>query len=91
MNPRQFRTGLLAAAFWLCGLAAAEAVSLQNKDNQSYDIRVTGSSTMTGSINGGVIKNGICRKACTIEVEGVGSIDADGSDRVVIRSGRLSK
>ncbi len=69
----------------------AHAVSLQNKDSASYDIRVVGSSTMSTSINGGVVKNGICRSACTIEVDGVGTIDADGSDRVVIKNGRLSK
>ena len=69
----------------------AFAVSLQNKDSRSYDIRVTGSSTMSTSIGGGVVKNGICRSACTIEVEGVGSIDASGSDRVIIRGGSLSK
>lgn len=69
----------------------ASAVSLQNKDNKSYNIRVTGSSTMSTSINGGVVKNNICSSQCTIEVDGVGSIDASGSDRVVIEDGRLSR
>jgi hypothetical protein len=69
---------------------AAHAVSLQNKDSSSYDIKVkSSSSTMTSSINGGVIKNNIC-SSCTIEVEGVGTVDASGSDKVVIDGGKLS-
>lgn len=70
--------------------ASAHAVSLQNKDSSSYDIKVkSSSSTMTSSINGGVVKNSIC-SSCTIEVEGVGSVDASGSDKVVIEDGKLS-
>lgn len=69
----------------------AQAVSLQNKDNKSYDIKVKGSSTMTTTINSGTTKSSICSSSCTIEVDGVGSIDASGSDRVVIKDGKLSK
>ncbi len=68
----------------------AHAVSLQNKDSSSYDIKVkSSSSTMTSSINGGVVKNNIC-SSCTIEVDGVGSVDASGSDKVVIKDGKLT-
>jgi|GEM_PF-4820406 len=69
----------------------SQAVSLQNKDNKSYDIKVKGSSTMSTSINGGTTKSSICSSSCTIEVDGVGSIEASGSDRVVIKDGKLSK
>ncbi len=69
----------------------AQAVSLQNKDNKSYDIKVKGSSTMSTSISSGTTKSSICSSSCTIEVEGVGSIEASGSDRVVIKDGKLSK
>ena len=67
------------------------AVSLQNKDSKSYDIKVKGSSTMSTSISGGTTKGSICSSSCTIEVDGVGSIEASGSDRVVIKNGKLSK
>ena len=71
--------------------SAAFAVSLQNKDSKSYDIRVKGSSsTMTTSISGGTVKGSIC-SSCKITVDGVGTIDASGSDRVVIKNGKLSK
>ncbi len=80
------------AAFTAVALIAtsAHAVSLQNKDSKSYDIRVKGSSTMSTSIQSSTVKNNIC-SSCTIEVSGVGSIDASGSDRVVIKGGKLSK
>lgn len=85
------RTAALAAALLILSTGPALAVSLQNKDSRSYDIRVTGASTMSTSIGSGVVKNGICRSACTIEVKGVGTIQASGSDRVVIRNGKLEK
>ncbi len=67
------------------------AVSLQNKDSKSYSIKIkSSSSTMTGSISGGTVKGSVCSK-CKITVDGVGSIDASGSDRVVIKGGSLSK
>jgi hypothetical protein len=70
----------------------AQAVSLQNKDSKSYNIKVKGSSsTMSTSINSGTTKGSICSSSCTIIVDGVGEIDASGSDRVVIKNGKLSK
>ncbi len=82
---------IYAISVLIVSAGAAHAASLQNKDSQSYDIRVTGSSTMSTSIGGGVIKNGICSSSCTIEVKGVGSIDASGSDKIVIKDGKLKK
>ena len=69
----------------------SSAVSLQNKDSKSYDLKVKGNSTMSTSISGGTTKGSICSSSCTIEVDGVGSIEASGSDRVVIKDGKLSK
>lgn len=69
---------------------AAFSVSLTNKDSKSYNIKVKSSSTYTGSINGGTTKGNVC-SSCTIEISGVGSISASGSDRVVIKNGRVSK
>ncbi len=70
--------------------SCSQAVSLHNKDSQSYDIKVKGeSSTMSTSISGGTVKGKIC-SSCEIIVEGVGSIEASGSDKVVIENGKLS-
>jgi hypothetical protein len=77
------------AVISLSTISAAQAVTLHNKDSRSYDIRVTGSSTMSTSIQGGTVKNNIC-SSCNIEVKGVGDIDASGSDYVIIKGGELS-
>lgn len=67
------------------------AVSLQNRDSKSYNVKVKGSpSNVSTSISGGTIKGTICSR-CTITVDGVGKIDASGSDKVVIKGGKLSK
>lgn len=82
---------LLISCCLIAITAPAQAVSLQNKDSKSYDIRVKGSSsTMSASIQSGTTKSSIC-SSCTIKVEGVGEIKASGSDRVVIKDGKLSK
>lgn len=80
-----------------CTLAAvllsgtAMAVDLINKDSQTYAIKVkTGSSTMSASISGGTTKGGICSDACTIIVEDVGEVDAEGDDNVIIEDGDIS-
>ncbi len=80
---------IVAAA--LCLSFSASAVTLQNKDSSSYDIKVRGSSsTMSTSISGGTVKNNICN-SCKIEVKGVGEVEASGSDKVVIKDGKLTK
>lgn len=84
------KTILTAAAFALFALPAS-AVSLQNKDSKAYDIKIKGSSsTSSTSIQAGTVKGSVC-SSCKIIVNGVGEIDASGSDRVVIKNGRLSK
>lgn len=76
----------------LLASALSHAVSLQNKDSKSYDIKVKGSSsTMSSSINSGTVKNNICSSSCKIIVDSVGEIEASGSDRVVIKDGNISK
>lgn len=82
---------LISTALILFYAPSAFAVSLQNKDSKSYDITVKSpSSTMRASIQGGTIKGNIC-SSCKITVGGVGNIEASGSDKVVIKNGKLSK
>ena len=71
--------------------STASAASLQNKDSKSYDIKVKGSSsTMSTTIQSGTTKGSIC-SSCKITVSGVGEITVSGSDRAVIKNGKLSK
>jgi hypothetical protein len=84
------RTALVLTAL-LAVTSTASAASLQNKDSKSYDIKVKGSSsTMSTNIQAGTTKGSIC-SSCTITVSGVGEITVSGSDRAVIKNGKLSK
>ena len=84
------RKRFIVLAVALFASSNAFAVSLINKDSKSYDIKVIGSSTMSTSIQSGTVKNGICNSSCKIVVDGVGDIEASGSDKVVIKDGKLS-
>lgn len=76
------------AALLLCG--GVMAVDLKNEDSQSYNIKIhDGPSTTSSSIDGNTTRVSICSD-CTIEVEGVGSIEASGDQVVVIKDGALS-
>ncbi|MDP3981162.1 MAG: hypothetical protein Q8Q33_07115 [Chlamydiota bacterium] len=78
-----------AVVLMLLGSTSIFAVTLINKDHQNYDIKVKGSSsTMNTSISAGTVKSNIC-SSCTIIVEGLGEIDASGSDKVTINNGKL--
>lgn len=71
--------------------APAWAVSLRNRDAKPYNliIHVNGSRIRT-SIQPNTRKEGVC-KTCKIEVEGVGTVEASGSETVVIKDGKLQK
>lgn len=84
------KTSLTTALLFATAIST-HAASLHNKDSRSYDIHVKGTSIVRTSIASGTVKNNICSSFCTITVDGVGKIDATGSERVVIKDGRLSK
>jgi len=84
------RIGLIALAFVLSS-GMAFSVTLINKDSKSYDIKVKRSSSTTStSIGSNTTKMNICKK-CTIEVDGVGSMKAEGDVKVIIKDGKLKK
>ena len=85
------KTAISLASISLFWATSAMAVTLENKDSSSYDIKVKSSSTMTSSISGGTVKQGICSSSCKIEVKGVGDIEASGSDWILIKDGKLKK
>jgi hypothetical protein len=86
---RLSRLALAAAVLATAGTAAA--VDLKNEDAKKYDVKVEeGASTTSTSIEGSTTKVSICSE-CRIVVEGVGSVEASGSDVVVIKDGKLSK
>jgi hypothetical protein len=83
------KIAIAALIFAISGVGAF-AVDLRNEDSQSYTVRVHDVGTTHTSIGSSTTMASIC-SSCEIEVEGVGSLKASGSETVVIKDGQLSK
>ncbi len=68
----------------------AFAVDLVNKDSQKYEVKIHDVGTTNSSIEGNTTKVSVCSD-CEIEVVGVGSMKASGSEKIIIKDGKLSK
>lgn len=69
----------------------AFAVDLVNKDSKKYDVKIhSGASTTSSSIESNTTMMSVCSE-CKIEVVGVGEMEASGSDKVIIKDGKLDK
>jgi len=89
MKKIGFITKFLAASLFLA--AAAAAGDLRNEDGQRYEVKVYESSTTRNTwIDGNSTALSIC-SICEIEVVGIGKIKISGSERAVIKNGRLLK
>ena len=89
MNKVKPMTALFAAMLLL--VANAFAVDLRNEDGRRYEVKIhSGSSTLNTWIDANTTSPSVCSE-CEIEVEGVGRIKAKGSEKVVIKDGKLSK
>ena len=84
------RYQIAAVAFALAS-APAFAVKLHNKDSKAHDISIKCSSTSTGSIQSGTIRD-IGSGPCTVTVKSTGSsASANGNDTLVIKDGKIGK
>ena len=64
---------------------------LRNEDGRRYEVKIYGSSTTTNTyIDANTTALSICSD-CEIEVVGVGRIRIKGSERAVIKNGKLFK
>ncbi len=71
--------------------ASVTAGDLRNEDGKRYEVKVHESSTTRNTwIDGNSSVLSICGN-CEIEVVGIGKIKISGSERVVIKNGKLSK
>jgi hypothetical protein len=71
--------------------ASVLAADLRNEDGVRYEVKVHEGATTTNTwIDGNNTIGNICSE-CEIEVVGVGKIKVKGSERVVIKDGKLSK
>ncbi len=71
--------------------ASVCAVDLKNEDGTRYEVKIhEGSTTLNTWIDANTTSSSICSD-CEIEVVGVGRIKVKGSEKVVIKDGKLSK
>ena len=87
------RIGKITKSLAVLLLLAASifAVDLKNEDSTRYEVKVyDGGGTLNTWIDGNTTSASICSD-CEIEVVGVGKIKAKGSEKVIIKDGKLSK
>lgn len=78
-------------AVFLLLAASVAAGDLWNEDAKRYEVRVHETSTTRNtSIDGNSSVLSIC-SSCEIEVVGIGRIKISGSERAVIKNGKLFK
>lgn len=80
-----------SAAILLLAAAGARAGELKNEDGKRYEVKVHESSTTRNTwIDANSTMLNVCSD-CEIEVVGVGKIKIKGSERAVIKNGKLTK
>ena len=78
-------------ALFLVSAGVVAAGDLRNEDSRRYEVKVYESSTTRNtSIEANTTVLSICGN-CEIEVVGVGRLRISGSERAVIRNGKLVK
>lgn len=82
-------TKLFALSMFL--MVSIFAADLRNEDGKRYEVKVyEGSTTRNTWIDGNSTVMSICSN-CEVEVVGVGKVKISGSERLVIKNGKLSK
>ncbi|HCA57129.1 MAG: hypothetical protein KF831_13585 [Acidobacteria bacterium] len=82
---------ILAAAVLMLGTVAAMPADLKNEDGKRYEVKVhDGGTTRNTWIDGNSTVLSIC-SSCEIEVVGIGKMRVSGSDKLIIKNGKLSK
>ncbi|HAA28199.1 MAG TPA: hypothetical protein DCE56_11645 [Cyanobacteria bacterium UBA8553] len=87
---KQMKQLLMTLGIILLSAASALAVDLENKDGQTYQVKITeNGTTREVSIETGAKLSNICSN-CQIDINGIGSINAQGTDVVTIENGKLT-
>lgn len=82
---------ILAAVVLMLGTVAAMPADLKNEDGKRYEVKVhDGGTTRNTWIDGNSTVLSIC-SSCEIEVVGIGKMRVSGSDKLIIKNGKLSK
>lgn len=82
---------LLMVALVLLAFQAVFSADLRNEDGKRYEVKVhDGGTTRNTWIDGNSTILNIC-SSCEVEVVGVGKMRISGSDRILIKNGKLVK
>lgn len=80
---------ILALGIVLLSSTNVLAVELANKDNQAYTVKVTeGTQTQEISLEPGATQE-VCKGQCQIDIDGIGSINATGTETLSIENGAI--
>lgn len=81
---------ILALGIVLLSSTNALAVELANKDSQAYTVKVTeeGSEPQEVSLEPGATQE-VCNANCQIEIDGIGSVNATGTETISIENGAI--
>ncbi len=80
---------IVALGIVLLSSSSALAVDLTNKDSQPYQVKVTeGSNTKEISLEPGATEK-VCSSTCQIDIDGIGSINASGTETLTIKNGAI--
>lgn len=81
---------MLALGIVLLSSTNALAVELTNKDSQAYTVKVTeeGSQTQEVFLEPGATQE-VCKANCQIEIDGIGSINATGTETITIENSAI--
>ena len=80
----------LALLLGTLATTSAQAIDLRNEDSRTYTVQVT-STAMTKDVEARSMSMSIivCVGQCSFYVPGIGKVEAEGSDVVTIRNGRI--
>jgi hypothetical protein len=80
---------ILALGIVLLSSTNVLAVELANKDDKAYTVKVTeGTQTQEISLEAGA-KQEVCKAECQIDIDGLGSINATGTETLSIEKGAI--
>lgn len=80
---------IVACGIVLLSSTSVLAVDLTNKDEEAYTVKITeGSNTEEISLEPGATET-VCDSPCQIDVDGIGSINATGTETITIENSTI--
>ena len=89
---KQIALGTAALVTGLVLAVSASAVDIQNADDEDYQITVVAGETSQALTLPATAKlTRICEEACVVRIEGLGEIEVEEQEIVLIQGGEITK